>query len=178
MAVASSLGDNRPMKLYLVRHAIAANPDPQAWPDDSERPLTEKGIRRFRRAARGIPRLDGSVDVVISSPFRRARETAMILQVEAGWPASIYLDELTGASPSALLAALQPHAAADAIALVGHEPQLSQLAGTLIGREGLAQVEMKKGAVACIEVDTLGPEAHGTLLWLLPPKALRAIAKR
>jgi phosphohistidine phosphatase len=165
------------MKLYLIRHAIAANPDPQAWPDDGERPLTDKGIRRFRRAAEGLGRFADPADVVISSPYRRARETALILQVEAGWPAPIYLDELTGADTASLLSALQAHAAADAIALVGHEPHLSQLAGTLIARGGPAQVELKKGAAACIEVEALALDARGRLLWLLPPRALRAVAK-
>jgi phosphohistidine phosphatase len=166
------------MKLYLIRHAIAANPDPQVWPDDGERPLTDRGIRRFRKAAEGLGRLAEPADVVISSPLRRARETAMILQVEAGWPAPIYLDELAGADIASLLGALQPHAAADSIALVGHEPHLSQMAGTLIAREGRAQVELRKGAAACIEIESLAPDARGTLLWLLPPRALRAAAKR
>ena len=75
------------MELYLVRHAIAGKPDAASWPDDSERPLTEEGITRFRPAARGLATLVPDVERVLSSPWTRAWQTAEILQEENDWPA-------------------------------------------------------------------------------------------
>jgi phosphohistidine phosphatase len=60
------------MDLYLVRHAIAGDADPSRWPNDSDRPLTPAGEKRFRRAARGLGRIVPKVDVVLSSTFARA----------------------------------------------------------------------------------------------------------
>ena len=73
------------MDLYLVRHAIAFDFDTSQWPDDSQRPLTPEGQKRFSRAARAW-RARPSVDLVLSSPWVRAWQTAELLESEAGWP--------------------------------------------------------------------------------------------
>ena len=67
------------MDLYLVRHGVAYDPDPAQWPDDKDRPLTQDGEKRFRRAARGLRELVPTVSVVLSSRWVRAWRTAELL---------------------------------------------------------------------------------------------------
>ena len=123
------------LRLYLVRHAIAEDRDPVLWPEDGKRPLTQRGVRRFRRAARGISALVPEVDVLLSSPFVRAWDTALMLTDEAGWPQPLTCDELTTDAPTAVISALQPYADRELIALVGHEPYLGHFAAALLGSE-------------------------------------------
>jgi len=162
------------MQLYLVRHAIAGTRDPERWSDDRERPLTKRGWRRFTRASRGLRRLVPSVETVLSSPFLRAWETAMILHTDAGWPLPERRNELVG-GVNGLTEALSPFISRDSLALVGHEPDLSGLAAFLLSPESQSALEMKKGAIACLEVHGLDP-VEARLLWLLPPRVLRGLS--
>jgi phosphohistidine phosphatase len=167
------------MILYVVRHASAFARDPRRWPDDRDRPLTPRGEERFRLAARGLVKLAPAVDVVLGSRLVRAWRTAAILEQEAGWPAPRPFPPLESAAlPARVLAALRAPGAgsgAGAVALVGHEPQMSGLVASLLaGEAGHAAVDMKKGAVACLEVDRPAPGA-GVLLWFAPPRLLRAL---
>jgi phosphohistidine phosphatase len=166
------------MDLYLVRHAAAFDFDPSYMSDDSQRPLSPEGQKRFSRAALGLRGLVPSVDQVLSSPWVRAWQTAELLASEAGWPHPVACEALaSGRAPAEVLQALQPYTGSAAIALVGHEPSLHELASYLLTADASnAQIEMKKGAVVRLEVgEGLRPGA-GRLLWLLPPKVLRALA--
>src|SRR5262245_13104196 len=83
------------MELYLIRHAIAENRDPERWLADAERPLSEKGRRGFRRAASGLRSLGAEPPaVVLASPAARAWETGQILAEGAGWPEPVQLEAL------------------------------------------------------------------------------------
>jgi phosphohistidine phosphatase len=168
------------MHVYLVRHAIAFNPDPSAWPDDRERPLTPQGIKRFRRAVSGLQSLVSRVDLVLSSPLTRAWQTAEVLQKRAGWPAPQRFEPLEpGRPPAEVLDGLLPHASAASVALVGHEPSLHELASYLVaGDAGTARVLMKKGGVACVAFDESLRAGGGELLWLAQPKMLRGLRSR
>jgi phosphohistidine phosphatase len=164
------------LNLYLVRHAPAGHADPARLPDDALRPLTEDGIRRFRSAARGLRRIVPEVDLVLSSGFARAWQTAELLQDEAGWPEPEDCAALeANQPPSAALDVLRGRSA-ESIALVGHEPHLSRLAASLCtGDEDGLRLELKKGAVARLELT--GPvEPGGALLrWVVAPRILRAV---
>jgi phosphohistidine phosphatase len=165
------------MDLYLVRHAVAFDYDPAQWPDDSQRPLTPEGQKRFKRSARSLKGLLPGIDLVLSSPWVRAWQTAEILEGEAGWPKPVACEALeSGRAPAEVLQALQPFTSYGAIALVGHEPNMHELASYLLTADtNHAQIEMKKGGVARLEVgEGLRPGA-GRLVWLLPPKVLRAL---
>jgi phosphohistidine phosphatase len=168
------------MDLYIVRHAIAFNPDPTRWPDDRDRPLTDDGKKRFRKAAQGVGALLGSkaIDTLLSSPWVRAWQTAELIEKEAGWPAPVRCEALEGGrSPAEVLQALQPYATDKAVGLVGHEPSLHELAAYLLTADTThVQVEFRKGAVAVIELtDALRP-GSGRMRMLLPPRVLRALA--
>ena len=165
------------MDLYLVRHGAAFDSDPVQWPDDKDRPLTPDGEKRFRRAARGLHELVPSVDVVLSSPWARAWRTAEILEKQAAWPAPVACEALeSGRSPAELLQALQPYTSAAAIVLVGHEPNMHELASYLLtGDTNHAQLEFRKGSVAYLALGEGSPRPGAArLVWLLSPKVLRA----
>ena len=165
-----------PHELYVIRHGLAEERG-DAWPDDAKRPLTDEGTSRMRKAVRGLARLGVSVEVVLSSPLVRARQTAEI--VAAGLdprPSLVVVDSLAPAGSYAAIAAdLDKHARKTRIALVGHEPAIGELAARLIGSRH--PVEFKKGAVCRIDVDNLPPIGPGDLRWLLTPKILRAVKK-
>ena len=164
------------LELYLVRHAIAAERGPK-YPDDRLRPLTPAGARKFAQSVPGLLEMDMVVDFVLSSPLVRARETAQILA--AGLKPKPAIAEVQALAPGgraqAINEAIKLHSKRyRRLALVGHEPDLGELAGRLLGARG--GVEFKKGGVCLIEVDGATPTGPGTVRWLLTPKAIRALA--
>jgi phosphohistidine phosphatase len=165
-----------PFELYLVRHAIAEERG-DAWPDDSKRPLTEEGMSRFRKSARGLARLGVTIDVILTSPLVRARQTADILgAVFEQRPHIVTVESLIpGGSYQALLTDLEKHSKRTRIALVGHEPGIGELAARLAGSRH--PFEFKKGAISRIDVESLPPSGPGKLRWFLPPRILRSIRK-
>jgi phosphohistidine phosphatase len=165
-----------PYELYLVRHGLAEERG-DAWPDDAKRPLTEEGMDRMRKAARGLARLGVTIDIVLTSPLVRARQTAEIVAAELDpRPSLSSVESLSPAgSFSAVIADLEKHARKTRIALVGHEPGIGELAARLIGSRHA--IEFKKGAVCRIDVEALPPSGPGDLRWLMTTKILRAIRK-
>ncbi len=165
-----------PYELYLIRHGLAEERGDR-WPDDNKRPLTDEGISRMRKATRGLARLGVTVDVVLSSPLVRARQTAEI--VAAGFdprPSLVNIDSLApDGSYAAIVADLEKHGRKTRIALVGHEPAVGELAARLIGSRH--PLELKKGAVCRIDLDEIPPGGPGGLRWLLTPKILCAIRR-
>ena len=165
------------VRLYLVRHAIAAERGRQ-WPDDRKRPLTSKGRTRMRVAVRGLAKLDVHLDVVLTSPLVRAVQTAELLV--AGLAPKPVLTETVAlepeAPPTAVASALRLHRRAKAIALVGHEPGLGLLAEWLLGAG--KPVEFKKGAICCVECASQPAEGCARLIWHATPSMLRALARK
>jgi phosphohistidine phosphatase len=163
-------------ELYIIRHARAGHADPAVWRDDAERPLTDDGRKRFREAARGLSRLVPNVDVVLSSSFARAWQTAELLHEVAGWPEPTRCAELeVGRTPASAAATLADRAE-HSVAVVGHEPHLSRLASLLsTGSEDGLQLELKKGAVALLSFDGAARPGTACLRWTVPPKILCAV---
>ena len=166
------------MNVYLIRHALAHNRDPERWPDDSKRPLMPKGEETFAEAARGLALIVPEVEVLLSSPYERAWRTAEILAEQAGWPAPETLPALEpDIPPEKVLIALETYAGKRSIALAGHRPGLHELAVYLLtGDAGGADMKIKKGGVACIEFDEAPKAGAGKLRWLFTPKVLRNTA--
>lgn len=158
--------------LYLIRHAVAAERG-EAYPDDAARPLTRDGARRWQRAVEGLDELGVELDLVLTSPLVRARQTAEILST--GLKGRPPLGELPALAPDrpprAVPGALARYSAQHAIALVGHEPGLGELCALLLGAR--RAVPFKKGAVCRIDVDGLPPQAPGVLCWFGTPQMLR-----
>lgn len=167
-----------PVELFLIRHGLAGQRGP-AFPDDRLRPLTEEGITRFKQAVRGLAALDVGIDLVLTSPLVRAHQTAELLV--AGLPGRPRLDTLDALAPGGRVPVIMEAIAQrsrqkqNRIALVGHEPDLGELAARLLGSRGALQ--FKKGAVCCIELQGRLAGGPGTLIWHLPPRILRKLAR-
>jgi phosphohistidine phosphatase len=166
----------RPLQLLIVRHGIAEPRDRRQWPDDRARPLSKTGITRTRSAAAGLRKTIEPPTRVWSSPLLRARQTAAILQKNASWPHADLCDELgPSQSATALLARIE-RLAPRRLAVIGHEPQLSQfMTLCLAGRTAAMAIELKKSAVACLEFAGAAQPGRARLLWLAPPRLLRKI---
>lgn len=154
------------MELFFLRHGVAADYGP-AGSGDAGRPLTREGIEKMTAAARGMHRLEIRLDLLLSSPLVRARETAALVGRALGVEVQIANDLVPGCGLSRLRALLATHSDAERIMVVGHEPDFSTLIGDLTG----ACVEMKKGALARVALPA--PDAQGTLLWLMTSRVLR-----
>ncbi len=163
------------LELYLIRHGIAAERG-EEYPDDSKRPLTSEGIARLRKEAKGLDALDVTFDLILSSPLVRARQTAEILAEATKTKAPISTsDALTPAGgPAAVMHELARHMRKERIALVGHEPNLGELAAQLIGSR--VPIPFKKGAICRIDFAVFPPKGKGSLVWFLPPRVLRKLA--
>ena len=162
----------RPVELYLVRHAIAEERGPK-WPDDGKRPLSARGVARFREVVRGLRAVDVRVDVVLTSPLLRATQTADLLAagLEPSPPVEIVEPLAPGVTPKALAGVLS-RAKRARIAVVGHEPDLGALAAHLVGAS--RPLAFRKGGVCRVDLD--GPGGPGRLAWFAPPRILRARA--
>ncbi len=163
-------------ELYVIRHAVAEERG-DAWPDDAKRPLTEDGTMKMRRASRALSRMGVAIDVVLTSPLVRTRQTAEIFAAAfSPHPAVVNVDALSPeGSVTAAIAELEKHSRKKHIAIVGHEPDIGELAARLAGMR--QPMEMKKGAVCRIDVESLPPKGPGVLKWFMTPKLLRSLKK-
>ena len=168
-----------PRELYLIRHAIAAERG-EEWPDDDKRPLTARGVARFKEAVEGLKKLEAGtgIDEIFTSPLVRAKQTADLLAAGLpGKPTVKILDALApGHTPGSVMAQLARTARRRRIALVGHEPSLGELAAHLIGA-GRA-LPFKKGGVCRIDIESLTSRRPGALTWFVQPKMLRGLVRR
>ncbi|MDX9752944.1 MAG: histidine phosphatase family protein [bacterium] len=165
------------MELYFIRHAIAVDRlDPQVK-NDEQRWLTDAGIEKMEKAARGFAKLVKPLDAIYTSHYVRAKQTAEIVRrmLSSSGPLITTSNLAPGVGFDAFLD-LCLEAKADArLAFVGHEPDMSGLIAKLISA-GSAVVEMKKGAICRVDVPGAPAVQRGVLIWLLPPKTLRALA--
>ena len=162
------------LELYLIRHGIAAERGKE-WPDDSKRPLTPEGISRLRKTARGLNAIGVGFDQIVTSPLVRTRQTADVLVEELkSKPPVVTADALAPAgTPASVIQEIARHVRKPRVALVGHEPNLGELAAQLIGSR--TPLEFKKGGICRIDFDVLPPKGAGALRWFLTPKILRAL---
>ena len=154
--------------LLLVRHAHAGNPASWTGPDEL-RPLTAKGLRQATRLGGFLAAADVPQGAIVTSPKVRALQTAEVLGAALGW--DIRLDDRLALGPSMddLRALVGEAGRAGTLLLVGHDPDFSEVAGSLVG----APIAMRKGALVRIEIPRTAIEpGSGSLRWLVPPDAL------
>ncbi len=156
------------MKLYFVRHGQAESRD--TWPQaqDHLRPLSEDGVRRMHTTARTFRKLGLQPAAILTSPLIRARQTADIVAEALGCEIVEEESLEPGFGLTALKALLQRHADAEALMLVGHEPDFSSTVEGLISGGRLV---VKKGSLIRVDLFSLNPP-RGELIWLIPPKVL------
>lgn len=161
------------MIIYIVRHASAGqhltNPK-----KDEKRPLDADGIEQCGIVGRALAALNAQPDVIISSPLKRATQTASLIGNELGYEGKLLLE--APLRPEASFAdfrrMLEKYSKYEAIMVVGHNPSISEFLARLIAKSGCeAHVDFKKGAVA--RVETVRHSA--TLNWFFTPKIAREI---
>jgi phosphohistidine phosphatase len=153
-------------RIYLVRHGIAGDPDEWNGPDDS-RPLNAKGRRRFRDTARAFAKIGDRVELLCASPLVRAVQTAEILAGALELDEVTVLEELRPDIPVQQLLDRVAALPAKRIALVGHDPQLSGIAGALAGVEP-ARIDFPKGAIVRFDADDAAARKADPRWWLEP----------
>jgi phosphohistidine phosphatase len=163
------------MKLYFLRHAIAADRDADKYPDDGQRPLTKDGYEKMVKIARALDKMNVRIEMILSSPLRRARETAEIARKRLHLKKDrlVLIDQLAPlGDTSQLIADIQAKYMFDSLMLVGHEPDLSNLISLLLSGDTSLSITMKKGGICCLSVDELVPGKCATLEWLMSPAQL------
>jgi phosphohistidine phosphatase len=168
------------MNLYIIRHAIAVDEGTPEYEQDSDRPLTDKGRKKMRQIAKGLRTLGVEFDLILSSPYVRARETAEILGDVFKMKKKVAFSEnLTPmAEPDLLIAEINENYSVDSLALVGHEPHLSSLVGLLTSENAKIDITIKKGGVIRLSADDLHHERRAALEWLLTPGILVEISNQ
>lgn len=165
-----------PMRVILMRHGIAVDRDDPDCPPEAERPLTEEGIRKTRQAATGLASLVEPPQRLLSSPYRRALETARITGKAIGMRSTditITNALLPDAPPQEIFSEIR-RLRASAVMLFGHAPHLDLALAHALGLP-YAVTRLKKTGAACLEIRAWQP-ARGELLWLLTAGQLRGLA--
>jgi phosphohistidine phosphatase len=163
------------MNLYILRHGLAVERGTPGCEKDSDRPLTPKGRRRSRQIAKAMKKLELSFDLVLSSPYVRARQTADIVAATFNARRKLELaDDLTpDGNPQALIEHLRDlQIGAENVLLVGHEPYLSRLISTLVAGNSGLPVILKKDGLCKLAVESLKYGRCAALEWLLTPKQM------
>jgi phosphohistidine phosphatase len=166
------------MELYIVRHGIAIDREDPKCPADPERFLTDEGVEKSRQVAKGMSKVASVPDLILSSPYLRAFQTAELFAEEMEYSKSkIQKSELLlpGAEPLQLFRELAKDKDLSSVFVFGHAPHLDDLLATAIGTKHHI-TSLKKAGVAFVELKRLVPPS-GELVWLATPKLLRKAAK-
>ena len=166
------------MEIYIVRHGIAIDREDPKCPPDPERYLTEEGVERTKRVAAGVAALSTAPDLLLSSPYVRAMQTAEIFAAALDYPKlKIRRSDLLlpGAEPTLFFRELAKDKQTSTLFIFGHAPQLDDVISTALGLKHHI-TSLKKAGVALIELKRVSPPS-GQLLWLATPKLLRRTGK-
>jgi phosphohistidine phosphatase len=162
------------LHLYLIRHADAVSREDPNFADD-DRPLTELGKRQAEALGRALAGHGIKFSAILCSPLPRAQETVESLLAGLGddKPPVTYIAELRpGTKPKNLDREIKRHAG-ERIALVGHEPDLGEYAGRLIGSKK-ASIALAKAGVACVACSDPPGKGCGSLVWMVTPELFGA----
>lgn len=167
------------MKLLIVRHGPAG--DRHEWEakgrDDRLRPLTSKGRKEMQLAAAGLARLVPALDVLATSPWVRAAQSAEIVAAEYGSDV-VSLEALTPEhKPEDVVRWLDAQTSVKTVAVVGHEPHLSTLAGYLLTMRSASFIDLEKGGACLLQLSGPPEPGTGTLEWLLTLDALACLGE-
>lgn len=161
------------MKLFILRHGDAGERGDSRYSNDAARPLSSKGAKRTRQLANWLRRREITFDAIFTSPLTRAQQTAEIVARSLNLkdclkptkhlaPEGTFVDLLAQVD--------QARRKAKAVLLVGHEPYLSTLVSLLCTGGSSLQLNLKKGGLCRLELETVKPGRCATLEWLLGPR--------
>jgi phosphohistidine phosphatase len=169
------------VELLVVRHGVAEEREEFAatGQDDSLRPLTKEGRWKMEHVAKGLRRGLPSLNVIASSPFTRALQTAKIVAAAYGDSKVERLDALTPeGSTRAFLTWLREHEPEERIAIVGHSPHLEILVSWLLTGEAIEErIALRKGGACLLQMGERPRTGKATLIWSLTPSMLRRLAE-
>ena len=166
------------MELYIVRHGMAIDREDPQCPADPERYLTEEGFAKTKQVAKGVFALGATPDLLLSSPYVRAMQTAELFADALGYSKQkIRKTEalLPGNDPLGLFRELAREKQASSVFCFGHAPQLDEVIAYALGSKHVVTA-LKKAGVALVELRRVSPPS-GTLAWLGTPKMLRHSGK-
>ncbi len=157
------------MELYLLRHGIAE--DGSAGQSDADRALTAEGKRKLHRVLKVALRADVIPSLVLTSPYKRAFQTAEIAADVLKYKGELLRTEslIPSSKPASVWDEVRVHREQTQLLLAGHDPLFTDLVGYLLGFPGL-QIDFKKGALIRIDFEKFSAEPRGTFKWMLVPK--------
>ena len=162
------------MEIYILRHGIAVERGSPGYKKDSERPLTKEGEEKMHQIADAILGMGLQFDLILSSPYLRAKQTAQIVAGELDEEVTSTDFLIPDANGLELIAEINDEKP-QRVLLVGHEPDLSRLISLLVTGGSDATIELKKGGLCKLTSDKLTFGRSATLNWLLTPKQLRQL---
>jgi phosphohistidine phosphatase len=168
------------MNLFILRHGIAVEPGSPGFDNDADRPLTARGRRRIRQIAGAMREMKLSFDLIFSSPFPRALQTAEIVadvfkrqkklacsnELMPGGSAKSLIEQLNKIKPTP-----------ENILIVGHEPYLSRFIGLLAAGNADMEIDFKKGGLCKLEIESLRHGRCAMLAWLLTPRQMKLMVQ-
>ena len=163
------------MDLYILRHAIAVERTAPGQKNDFDRPLSPEGEQKLRRIVKAMRNLELSFELILSSPYVRARETAEVAASALGLRKRLQLMETLGAdgNPREFLAELRGiEPLPKSLLIVGHEPYLTTLVTLLVSGAAQPCLTLKKGGLCKLKIEALRVGRCATIEWLLTPRQL------
>jgi phosphohistidine phosphatase len=160
-----------------MRHGLAVARGSVRFSDDARRPLVPEGKEKMREIGEGLRRMGFEVDWIVTSPLVRATETAGIIAESLASSAPVDVCEAMrpGGAAEDALAYLAKRPNCRRVLVVGHEPDLSEMAARLIGAGSHANLGFKKGGCCMISFDEFPPKSPGQLVWWMTPRLLRKL---
>jgi phosphohistidine phosphatase len=166
------------MDLFVLRHGEAGKTIPSGS-TDSKRPLTVTGEKEMVIISKALRKMGVRLDVILTSPLKRARQTADIVAKE--FKAQNKLRQMRELSPEgdkkALYQNLSSFKEGTSILLVGHSPYLSEMVSEIVSDDSSVRLDLKKGGIVRIRVTAAAPKLKGELRWLISPRLSRLISK-
>jgi phosphohistidine phosphatase len=169
---------SRPMHLVVIRHAVAEDKEEFARTGRSDdlRPLTDDGRERMRKGAAGLRQLVPTIDVLATSPYVRAVQTAEVISAAYDGLAPTTVTALVPTKPPSALVDWLRTQRGDTIAVVGHEPHLTHFVSWILTGRDESILRLKKGAAVLLELENRVRSGEALLLWAVTPLQLRRFA--
>jgi phosphohistidine phosphatase len=157
------------MEIYILRHGIAE--EAHGGMKDADRALIPEGAKKLQSVLRRARTVDVQPSIIVTSPYRRAKETAQVAAEILTGSATLVENRalIPESSPEAVWEAIRAHKGEPQLMLVGHEPLLSAVYAYLLGSPTV-QIDVKKGSLGRIDMDRIGAQPRGVLRWLIYPK--------
>jgi phosphohistidine phosphatase len=157
------------MQLYILRHGIAEDGKPGG--DDSDRALTPDGKKKLRDVLRLAMKAGVAPELMISSPYVRAIETAEIAKEVLGYKEQLLRTDalIPSSDPESVWEEVRAHRNAAQLMLVGHEPLLSRVGGFLLAAPSMF-IDLKKAGILRIDLESFGQQPRGILKWMIVPR--------